>query len=312
MGDLSAPAWQWDESTWRGLLRRVRAGRRLKPARWPGGARCAVALSFDCDHETHEMGLGGQNMGRLANLEFGRRAGLPRIVGVLARYGVPATFFEPAVCALIDPDEPLRLRDAGHEVGLHGWIHENNTLLSRDVERELMLRARDTLECILGAAPVGFRSASWDLSAHTIDLVRELGLRYDSSMMADDECYELLVEGKPSGVVEIPVDWVRDDAVYLLFHKAQAARPYVSPDEVLRIFIREFDAAYDEGGLCQLVMHPFVTGYRSRLFILDEFIRHAHARGHVWFATHAELATYVWHERESTASALGDKPHHVG
>jgi len=206
---------------------------------------------------------------------------------------VPASFFVPAVCALIDPDEPRRIRDAGHEVGMHGWIHENNSLLNAATERELMLRARDVLERTCGRAPVGFRSANWDLSPHTIEIVAELGLDYDSSLMADEAPYELLLDGRPMGVVEIPVEWLRDDAVYLLFNRNPPTRPWMSPEDVFAIFKRELDAAWQEGGVFQLVLHPFVIGYRSRIWILEALIEHARGKGGVWFATHADVALWV-------------------
>ena len=277
----------------RTLVGRVRAGRSLAPARWPGGARAAFALSFDCDHETFELGGGGRAVGRLAWGEFGRRVGVPRILAALDRTGVPASFFMPAVCAMLDPDETRRIVAAGHEVGLHGWIHENNSHLDRDTERDLILRAIDTLTPLIGAAPVGFRSANWDLSPHTIAIIAELGLAYDSSLMADEAPYELLVDGRPTGVVEIPVEWLRDDAVYLMFNRTPATRPWATPDDVFAIFRRELDAAFDEGGLFQLVMHPFVIGYRSRIWILEALIDHARARGDVWFATHAQVAEWA-------------------
>ena len=299
---MSAPAADpphlWSETRWRSLVGRVRAGRRLRPPAWKDGARCAVALSFDADHETFEMGAGGQAMGRLAWGEFGRRVGVPRILDVLGRHGVPASFFVPAVSALIDPDEPRRIADAGHEVAIHGWIHENNSLLDYETERGLMMRARDTLARLAGRDPVGLRSANWDTSPNTVRIVCEMELTYDSSLMADEEPYELLLDGQPTGVVEVPVEWLRDDAVYLLFNRNPATRPYTTPEGVLDIFRREFDAAYDEGSVFQLVMHPFVIGYRSRIWILDEIIRHARARGDVWFATHAEVAAYA---RDNTA-----------
>lgn len=290
---MSQPSWLWPEEKWRGLVSRVRAGRRLRPASWPGGARCAVALSFDCDHETFEMGAGGEAVGRLAWGEFGRRVGVPRILAVLERHGVPASFFCPAVAALIGPEEPARIAAAGHEIGIHGWIHENTSLLDEATERELMLRARDTLARLSGRDPVGHRAAQWDTSRHTVALVKELGLLYDSSLMADEEPYELLLDGQPTGVVEIPVEWLRDDAVYFLFNRNPATRPYATPEDVLRIFLREFDAAWEDGSVFQLVMHPFVIGYRSRIWILEEIIRHAAAKGRCWFATHADIARHV-------------------
>lgn len=283
--------WTRDEASIRQLIGRVRAGRSLKPPHWPGGARAAVALSFDCDHECFELGGGGTATGRLAWGEFGRRVGVPRILDVLARHNVPASFFMPAMCALIDPDESRRIVGAGHELGLHGWIHENNSKLDAATERDLMLRARDVIAPLAGAGPLGFRSANWDLSPHTIDIVAEMGLAYDSSLMADDDPYELNIDGRPSGIVEIPVEWLRDDAVYLLFNRNPATRPWTPPDQVFDIFARELDGAIAEGGLFQLVMHPFVIGYRSRIWILEALIERA--QGQVWFATHGQIAEWV-------------------
>jgi len=285
--------WKLTEAEWRGTVNTVRAGRALQPDVWPDGNRCAVALSFDCDHETFELGGGGRAIGRLSWGEFGRRVGVPRILKVLERHSVPASFFMPAVCALIDPEETTRLSEAGHEVGMHGWIHENNSRLDEKTERELMLRAYDVLTNQLSEAPVGFRSANWDLSPWTIKIVKELGLSYDSSLMADDSCYELLLDGSPSDIVEVPVEWLRDDAVYLLFNRQPPTRPWMSPEDVFEIFKRELDAAYEERGLFQLVMHPFVIGYRSRIWILDQLITHAKSLGRVWFGTHAEVANWV-------------------
>jgi hypothetical protein len=81
--------------------------------------------------------------------------------------------------------------------------------------------------------------------------------------------------------------------VYFLFSRNPATRPYIAPREVLEIFTREFDEAYEAGGIFQLVLHPFVIGYRSRIWILDELIRHIRAKPGVWFGTHAAVAQWV-------------------
>ena len=120
-----------------------------------------------------------------------------------------------------------------------------------------------------------------------------MGLLYDSSLMADEDCYELLMDGEPTGIIELPVEWVRDDAVYFMMHRFQSLRPYTPPGDVLDIFRREFDMAYVDGGIFQLTTHPHIIGYRSRIWILDELIRHAKAKGDVWFATHREVAEYA-------------------
>jgi peptidoglycan/xylan/chitin deacetylase (PgdA/CDA1 family) len=293
MSEGDSSPWAWTEPEWRERIQRVRAGRALKPGSWPGDARCAVALSFDCDHETYELGSGRSSVGRLSWGEFGRRVGVPRILEVLSNRSVQASFFMPAVCSQIDPDETRRIVAEGHEIGIHGWIHENNSLLDEQTERDLIMRSRDVLEKNAGTPPVGFRSANWDLSPWTIGIVKELGLEYDSSLMADEDCYELVLDGEASGVVEVPVEWLRDDAVYLMFNRVPATRPWLTPDEVFAIFRREFDKACEDGGLFQLVMHPFVIGYRSRIWVLEELIDYAQSRGAVWFGTHAEVARWV-------------------
>jgi peptidoglycan/xylan/chitin deacetylase (PgdA/CDA1 family) len=285
--------WQWPEDEWRRRVDQVRAGRSLKPASWPGGARCAVALSFDSDHETNELRDGGTSIGRMSWGQYGNRVGVPRILATLSKADVRATFFVPAVAALLHPDEQRRVIAEGHEIGLHGWIHEVNSNLPEADERELHLRAADTIEKITGVRAVGMRTPSWDFSPATLKIERELGLIYDSSLMADDDPYELVEQGVPTGIVELPVEWIRDDAVYFNMVRFQALRPYTPPPAVLDIFRREFDRAYEEGGLFLLTMHPHVTGYRSRIFILEELIAHMQSRPGVWFGTHAEVARYV-------------------
>ncbi len=190
MADAPPPVepWQWPEAQWRSLVGHVRAGRTLRPSRWLGDARCAVALSFDSDHDTNELRDGGKSIGRLAWGQYGNRVGVPRILKLLARYEVPATFYVPAVSALLYPDEQRRVVAEGHEIGIHGWIHELNSTLPYDAERDLMLRSADTLERIAGVRPVGLRTPSWDFSPHTLRIEKEMGLAYDSSLMADEDC----------------------------------------------------------------------------------------------------------------------------
>jgi peptidoglycan/xylan/chitin deacetylase (PgdA/CDA1 family) len=285
--------WQWPEAHWRALVNHVRAGRALRPAHWPNGARCAVALSFDSDHETNELREGGQSIGKLSQGQYGNRQGVPRILDILARHGVGASFFVPAVVALLYPDEQRRVVAEGHEIAIHGWIHERNSALPAAAERELQMRSADTLERICGVRPVGIRTPSWDFSPHTLAITRDMGLAYDSSLMADVDCYELLLDGEPTGVVELPVEWIRDDAVYFNMNRFAGLRPYTPPADVYDIFRREFDAAYREGGLFQLTMHPHISGYRSRIWILEELIRHIEGHQSVWFATHAQVAAYA-------------------
>ena len=285
--------WQWPEEHWRKLINHVRAGQTFRPKAWKDNMRCAVALSFDSDHETNELRDGGKSIGRLAWGQYGNRVCVPRILKILRQYEVKATFYVPAVVALTYPEEQRQVVAEGHEIGIHGWIHELNSVLPPEAERDLLLRSAEVLEKVTGVRPVGLRTPSWDFSPSTLAIEQEMGLLYDSSLMADEDCYELLLDGTPTGIVELPVEWVRDDAVYFMMHRFQSLRPYTPPTDVFDIFRREFDGAYAEGGIFQLTMHPHFSGYRSRIWILEELIRHAQAKGKVWFATHAEVAAWA-------------------
>jgi peptidoglycan/xylan/chitin deacetylase (PgdA/CDA1 family) len=285
--------WEWPEPHWRKIVEQVRAGKKLAPSIWPNGARCAIALSFDSDHETNELREGGQSIGRLSQGQYGSVQAIPRILKILGDEAVTASFFVPAVTALLYPDEQKRISAEGHEIALHGWIHERNSILPIEAERDLMLRSADVLEKVSGKRPVGIRTPSWDFSPNTLALIKEMGLLYDSSLMADVDCYELMMNGVNTGVIELPVEWIRDDAVYFNMNRFASLRPQISPTDVFDIFKREFDGAYEEGGLFQLTMHPHVTGYRSRIWILKELIAYMKSKKDVWFASHADIVRYV-------------------
>ncbi|HZD66128.1 MAG TPA: polysaccharide deacetylase [Acidimicrobiales bacterium] len=222
--------------------------------------------------------------------EYGSRVGARGVLDLLERHQVPASFFVPAVSALLHPEEVKSYATAGHEVGLHGWIHEWNTEVPREPERDLLHRSADVLEGASGERPVGIRTPSWDVSDHTLELIAELGLIYDSSLMADDEPYEILCNGAKTGIVEIPVEWIRDDAPYLTMDRRSGVRPWPAPRDLLRPWIDEFEAAYADGGLFQLTMHPHVIGHRSRLAVLAELLEYVASHAGVWFSTHRQIA----------------------
>jgi peptidoglycan/xylan/chitin deacetylase (PgdA/CDA1 family) len=284
------PAWEWSEDSIRSVVNAVRAGRNLMPASWPGGARVAVLLSFDVDNETIPLRFGEPTIGALSQGQYGARAALPRVVRLLDRYQIPASFFIPAVSLMLSPDMADTIKASGrHEFAVHGWIHEMNTQVPPDVERDLVRRAVDYLTRVTGTRPVGYRAPSWNFSPVTLDIIRELGFLYESSLMADDRPYELLQNGRPTGIVEIPVEWILDDAP--LFN-VQGAN-YASPREVAQVWIDEFDKAWEERTMFVLTMHPHVIGHRSRLVALELLLDHIRAKGGVWFATHRQAAEYV-------------------
>src|SRR5579859_392035 len=270
---------------------RVSAGRRLKPKSWPNGARVAVALSFDVDNATSSLAAGELGANDLSRGEYGAIDGLPRILRLLDKYDVPASFFIPAVSDLLHPRMiPDILSRGRHEIAVHGWIHERLPVLNDEAEeRRLLRQAIDSLTKSMGKRPVGYRAPSWAFSRFTMQQLQEAGFLYDSSLMASDDPYEILAGGKPTGMVEVPIEWIVDDYPY--FGGTNGSLP--SPDLVLKIYKSEFDVAYDEGGLFVLTMHPHVIGHRSRVAALDALIAHMRSRPGVWFATHEQLAKYV-------------------
>ncbi len=270
----------------------VSAGRRLKPKSWPNGARVAVGLSFDVDNATPDLATGNLISESISRGEYGAVDGVPRILRLLDRHQIPASFFVPAVSHLLHPEMiPAILASGRHEVGVHGWIHEHlPSVNDAAAEQDMLNRAIDTLTQALGKRPVGYRAPSWQFSQWTMKQVKDAGFLYDSSLMASDDAYEILLDGQPTGVVELPIERIVDDFPY--FGSAtNGGMP--SPDDVEKVFQSEFDVAYEEGGLFILTMHPHITGHRSRVAGLETLINHMKAKGNVWFATHEQIARYV-------------------
>jgi len=266
-------------------------GKRLKPKKWPNDARVAVALSFDVDNSSATLALGTPGSELMTRGQYGAIDGLPRILRLLDRQNVPASFFIPAVSAALNPEMiPAILSKGRHEIGIHGWIHENLTDLNDEArEQELLNKAVEWMTKAIGKKPVGYRAPSWAMSPYTVKQIKDAGFLYDSSLMASDDAYEISLDGKATGVVELPIERILDDAPY--FGAASGSLP--SPEMVEKIFRDEFDVAYEEGGLYVLTMHPHVMGHRSRVLWLDRLISHIKSKPGVWFATHEDIARYV-------------------
>lgn len=269
----------------------VTAGRRLRPQSWPNGARVAVALSFDVDNLSASLARGDLAPGVLSRGEYGAVDGLPRILRLLDKHRLPASFFIPAVSEILHPQMiPSILASGRHEVGVHGWVHEHLPSLNNEAEEQRLLdQAIGQLTKAVGKRPVGYRAPSWAFSSYTMGQVAKAGFLYDSSLMSSDDAYEVLLDGAPTGVIELPIEWILDDAPVLNLPAGVMA----SPELVYQVFQSEFDVAYDEGGLFILTMHPHITGHRSRIAGLEKLIVHMKSRPGVWFATHEQVARYV-------------------
>ncbi len=286
------PGWKWTMDSITKTVGAVRAGRSLQPKAWPGGKRVAVLLSFDADNETVTLRFGETSIGALSMGEYGARVGLERVVNLIDARNIPASFFIPSVSLALHPEMATVIKKSGrHEFGVHGWVHEMNTTLPDSAERALLTKAIAELTQLTGTKPTGYRAPSWNFSPNTLSILRDLGFRYESSLMADDRPYELLQEGRRTGLVELPVEWILDDAP--LFNPL--GERYSPPREVAKVWMDEFDKAYEEGTMFLLTMHPHIIGHRSRIVALELLLDHikAKAGSDVWYATHGEAAEYV-------------------
>ena len=291
-GPASLPGIRWSEDQIKQAVAPLRAGRKLTPKSWPNNARVAVCVSFDIDNESPALARGNTNpdLSAMSDTEFGSKEGLPRILRILDQRGIPASFYIPAVSSIIAPEMIQAIQKSGrHEIALHGWIHEPvASLLNAAEEERLLKQSIDYFTRVTGKRPVGSRTGGWAISPYTIGIEQKLGLLYDSSMMAMDEPYELVANGTPTGLVELPVTWVQDDAPYF---GRTGALP--SPELIFNVYKDEFDMAYEEHTMLMLTMHPHVSGRRSRAVHLAKLLDYMKAKPGVWFATAQQIAEYV-------------------
>ena len=286
----SKPLWQMSEAEILKQVGQVRAGRRLiEPGKWPGGADVAVLFSFDVDNETENMSLGDFSIFGHSFHEYGSRAGLRRIVDILDGHQVPASFFIPVISNVIAPHQYGIIAESGnHEIGVHGWAHARADQMPPEKHREMIERALNYWQEQTGKRPVGYRAPWAAVTPDTIPFISEMGFLYDSSMLSDDLPYEILHDGRSTGMIEIPLNLILEDS------PLNVATSFVAgihtPDEMFEIWKSEFDVAVEEGTTFVLVAHPHVLGHRSRAQMLEKLIVYMKSTKRVWFATHEAVA----------------------
>jgi peptidoglycan/xylan/chitin deacetylase (PgdA/CDA1 family) len=247
-----------------------------------------VAFTFDFDAEEVWIGEDPANADRpgvLSQGTYGAKVAVPLILELLARRGIRATFFVPGRVAERYPDRVREILAAGHEVALHGYTHRSPAGLSREEEEAELVRAKAILED-LGAAPAGYRSPSWEFSPHTVGLLAEHGLRYSSNFMDDIRPYR----HAGSGLVELPVQWLLDDAPHFWFSGADWTKKIATTAEVESIWQEEFTGIRALGGSFVLTMHPQIIGRPGRLAFLDRFMGWVAGHDDVRIATCADIA----------------------
>lgn len=247
--------------------------------------RLTVALTFDFDAiSPWAQEMAGGDVAALSRGEFGAVA-VPRILALLEKHGISSTFFVPGHTALAYPELIRRIRDEGHELGHHGWVHESVLGLGVDREREVFERGLEALEKVAGVRPVGYRAPSAEVSSSTVDVLLDHGIRYDASFSGADftpyylrrgdswSGYGPYVFGETVDLVGIPFYRGLSDFTYFEF--VGGATYQQSPaSAVYEIWHEELEYAYANagGGVYDLAVHPQVIGRGHRLMMLERLI----------------------------------------
>jgi peptidoglycan-N-acetylglucosamine deacetylase len=272
------------------------APRALALPEWPEGATVAVALTFDTDADPAMKGdtyldasagalQGGSRLSFISQSRYGVVRGLPRILGLLDRQGISATFFVPGATAEAYPDAIRAIVAGGHEIGHHGYEHLPPHVIDAELQKREIERGLEALKTV-GVEPVGYRAPYAELTHITLETLVQHGFAYDSSCMGDDRPY-LECSGDLS-ILELPIEWHLDDAPFMLADLKEVHLEHAG--DVLRQWWEDFVLAAEQRTLITLVMHPEIIGRGSRSKHLERLIEQMKEHAKVWFPTHREVA----------------------
>jgi len=258
---------------------------------WPGNTRTALFAAFDVDTESVWLGGDRNNEQRLVTLSHGgyeARVGVPKILEVLARHQVSATFFVTGWSIEAYPAMCEAILDAGHEIAHHGYLHLRPDTADTQTLHDEMDRGLEAMNTVLGLTPTGYRAPWGESTIELLELLQNRGIRYSSSWRDDIRPYRHVL---PSGAgpIEIPVNASFDDWTYGLTHRS-SPRALFGREHVLSIWREEFDQTREWGGVTTMVMHPQVTGRPMRINILDQFLAHVRQFDDVWIARGDQIA----------------------
>jgi peptidoglycan/xylan/chitin deacetylase (PgdA/CDA1 family) len=256
--------------------------------------RVAVSLTFDFDAESAWLGsFKVDTPSALSRGAYGANEGVGRILKLLDKYSLPATFFIPGDTADRHPQETKAIAAAGHEIGHHGYCHEPPPGLTESEEREMIERGIDALERQVGQRPRGYRSPAWELSHSTFPLLAEYGIEYDASQLGADRPYWVNDKDQQTDIVEVPGAWeLCDSSLFMFAFAPHYLAGMSSPHKVEEMWCGDFDGMYAENSdACfVLTMHPQIIGRHYRMQMLERVIRHISQFEGVWFAQMGEIA----------------------
>lgn len=252
---------------------------------WPEGYRCAVNISFDYDASSATLWRLPLDAVAHSRGRFAPKVAIPRILDMLNRQDIKATFFTPGWTIDNYTESVEDIISHGHEVACHGYQHERMPEISSEAEASVFDRMMAAMARI-GVKPEGFRAPYWLVGDRTIEHLKRFGFRYDSNFMDDDMPYMLTWRGEDTGLVELPVEWMLDDwPQYDTYRRA--------PEYVYRIWKPEFEGIYELGRYFGLTLHPQASGRISRLKMVERLIEEMKSEGDVWFATCREIANWT-------------------
>lgn len=266
------------------------------PIPWPNGARCACAITFDMDadslihvarpEDSHDR-VYPISMGR-----YGPTVAMPRILETYRRLELKQSFFIPGWCMETYPETVEAILEGGHEIGHHGWIHEDPIVTRGEAQEVAFERALDAHKRQCGAVPAGYRAPVYNVTQQVIDLLVKHKFRYDSSLMADDIPYEM--QTAKGSVYEMPVHWGTDDwPPFAHYDEIGYMMPVRGPSAGLAGFWEEFEAQYEAGGFFMLIVHPFLTGRLARWRQVEKWLEKTLNERDVWFAPLREIADHI-------------------
>ena len=260
----------------------------------------AVAcFTFDNLGEAAEIGSGELSGPRPPGADPSLAIGYPRVFEMLERHGVRATFFVEGWNGLQHPEAVREIAERGHELGMHGWLHERWAGLAPEEEARLARRATEALERAARVRPLGFRAPGGARSPATEGVLRALGYRYDASL-GDGQRPALL----PSGLAQLPFRWPQVDGFHYL-----ARRPPVPPSALRDAWLTELERAAREGGFFLLICHAFLTGVDAeRLAALSAVIAAAKADPRLALRTAGEVAEALLHEDATGSPRARSQP----
>ncbi len=273
----------------------------VNPIKWPNGARCACAITFDMDADSLiHIARPKDSFNRLYPVSMGRygpNVALPRILETYRRLGIRQSFFIPAWTMEQYPAAVEAILAGGHEIGHHGYIHEDPTTVTPNEERYWFEKALEVHRRMTGALPVGYRAPVYNLTINTLSLLIEHGFHYDSSMMADDIPYRVVTQH--GSLYEAPPHWGTDDwPAFAHFEEIGYMMPVRSPSSGLSGFFEEFQAHYESAGLWMPVWHPFLTGRLARWSQVEKFLESMLETHQVWFAPLRDIVAHIEAERQ--------------